>query len=85
MNCIALMYSGNYVLNICRQLERKGYVFEVISTPCQLAKEGCGYCLKFPEEYKDIVLNEGIINRQPIREIYRIIPLFSKNKYEKIY
>ena len=85
MYCLAMLDSGNYVFSLCRILEKKGYVFEVISTPCHIAKGGCGYCLKFPEEYKELIVNEGALNRFFIREIYRIVPLYSKNKYDKIF
>lgn len=82
---IAIMDSGNYALQLCSILERKGYVFEVISTPCQVAKGGCGYCLKFPLEYKDLVLQQAHANGIMIREIYQIVPQTMKNKYIKIY
>jgi hypothetical protein len=77
--------SGNYAYSLCRALEQKGYVFEVVSTPCQIAKDGCGYCLKFPEQYMTVVLGQARESRIEVREIYRIVPLFSKNKYEKVY
>jgi len=82
---IAIMDSGNYALQLCSILERKGYVFEVISTPCQIAKGGCGYCLKFPLEYKDLVLQQARANGIIIREIYQVVPQVMKNKYVKIY
>ena len=85
MECLAILISGNYAVNLCRVLERKGYVFEVVSTPCQIAKEGCGYCIKFPFEYMDLIIGEGTANRMPVREIYKITPMFTKNKYERIY
>ena len=85
MDCIATMLSGNYVFHLCRILEKQGYVFEVASTPCQIAKEGCGYCLKFPAEYTDLVVGTGKQNGLPIREIYKIVPMFNKNRYERIY
>ncbi len=84
MKCLAIFDSGNYAFHICTQLERKGYVFEVVSIPCQIAKYGCGYCLKFPMEYCDLVIQEGKNNNMPVREMYKIIPLFNKNKYEKM-
>lgn len=84
MYCLAILDSGNYVFNLCRILEKKGYVFEVVSTPCHIAKDGCGYCLKFPIEYRDMVVCEGILNRMPVREIYKIIPYATKNRYERI-
>lgn len=85
MDCLAILLSGNYAFHLCKAMERKGYVFEIVSTPCQIAKEGCGYCIKLPYEYMDLVIQEGIENRMPVREIYRIIPLFTRNKYERVY
>lgn len=82
---IAIVDSGNYALQLCSILERKGYVFEVISTPCQIAKGGCGYCLKFPLEYKDLVLQQAQTNGIMIREMYQVVPQVMKNKYVKIY
>lgn len=85
MDGIAIMDSGNYALRLCSILERKGYVFEVVSTPCHIAKYGCSYCLKFPLEYKDLVLQEALFNKVVIREIYRVEPQLMKNVYVKIY
>jgi hypothetical protein len=84
MNCLAILDSGNYTFSLCRILETKGYVFEVISTPCQIAKGGCGYCLRFPIEFLNLVISEGKQNRLFIREVYKVIPMFNKNKYEKL-
>lgn len=85
MDAIAVTDSGNYAMRLCSVLERKGYVFEVISTPCQIAKYGCSYCLKFPLEYKDLVLQEALFNRINIREIYKVEPQLMKNNYVRIY
>lgn len=85
MYCIGILDSGNYAYRLCEILERKGYVFEVMATPCQIASNGCGYCIKFPEEYKDLVITEGKNNGLLIREIYRLVPLYAKNRYERIY
>lgn len=85
MECIALFDSGNYAFNICRIFENSGYVFEVVSTPCSIAKSGCGYSLKFPMEYMDLVIETGRKHNCPVREIFKIVPMFSKNKYEKVY
>jgi hypothetical protein len=85
MDAIAIMDSGNYALKLCSVLEKKGYVFEVVSTPCQIAKGGCSYCLKFPVEYKDLVLQEALFNRLVIRGIYQIEPFYTRNKYIRIY
>jgi len=85
MYCLAMLDSGNYVFHLCSILEKKGYVFEVVSTPCQIAKDGCGYCLKFPMEFKDLVVSEARANGLSIREIYKIIPGYAKNKYERIF
>ncbi|KNY29764.1 DUF3343 domain-containing protein [Pseudobacteroides cellulosolvens] len=84
MDCLGIMESGNYVYKLCSILEKKGYVFEVVSVPCHIAKSGCGYCLKFPEEYMDLVVNEAYVNKMPILEIYQVKPGFKKNKYTLI-
>ena len=82
MDCLAIVDSGNYAYQLCRILERKGFVFEVVSTPCQIARDGCGYCLKFPFEYRDLVVCESMKNNIAIRQIYKIIPMYTRNKYE---
>jgi hypothetical protein len=58
---IAIVDSGNYALKLSAILEKKGYYFEVMSTPCHIAKSGCSYCLKFPLKYKELVLKEAIL------------------------
>ena len=85
MDAIAIMDSGNYALKLCTILEKRGYIFEVVSTPCQIAKGGCSYCLKFPIEFKALVLQEALFNKITIREIYQVEPQFNKNKYTRIY
>jgi hypothetical protein len=85
MHAIAILDSGNYALKLCSILEKKGYIFEVVPTPCHIAKNGCGYCLKFPLEYKELVLQEALLNKLVIREIYKIEPQLMKNNYIKIY
>jgi len=85
MYCLALLDSGNYVLRLCRILEQKGYPVEVVSTPCKIAKDGCGYCLKFSEQYKDTIIREGNEAGIYVKKIYNIISMRYKNVYEKIY
>jgi hypothetical protein len=85
MNCLALFDSGNYAISLCNMLERKGYVFEVVSLPCRIAKSGCGYCMKLPVEYVDMVVEEGMAYGTPVREVYKIVPELTRNRYEKIY
>jgi len=84
MDCLAVYDSGNYTIKMCRHFERMGLVFEVISLPCKIASQGCGYCLKFPEKYIDIVVSESRANNYPVREIYKIHKGTTKNIYEKI-
>lgn len=81
---IAIVDSGNYALRLCGILEKKGYIFEVIATPCQIARNGCGYCIKFPLEFKNLILDEGKANDIAIREIYSIIKTSYKNRYERV-
>ena len=84
MYYIAILDSGNYVFHLCRIMERKGYVFEVTNTPCQLAKEGCSYCLKFPPQFKELIEEEARANGMKIREIYSVTPGYAKNKYQPV-
>lgn len=85
MDGIAILDSGNYALKLCSILERKGYFFEVVSTPCQIARNGCSYCLKFPLEFRDMILQEAFANNLVIREIYNVEPQLTRNKYVKTY
>lgn len=82
--CLGIYDSGNYAYRICTIFEKSGYVFEVVSIPCRIAKTGCGHCLKFSEEYLEMIVDESKKNKIPVREAYRIIPQLNKNKYEKI-
>jgi hypothetical protein len=82
---IAILDSGNYALKLCSILEKKGYVFEVTSTPCHIARNGCSYCLRFPLEYSDMVIQEARSNSIIIREIYRVEPYLTRNKYVRVY
>lgn len=81
---IAIFDSGNYAMNLCRILEKKGFVFEVVSTPCQIAKNGCSYCLKFPFEMKDIIIGESKANNIAVREIYRVVGQLTRNRYDRV-
>ena len=81
---IAIVDSGNYAMKFCSILEKKGFVFEVVSTPCQIAKDGCGYSIKFPLELKDVIICEGKANNIAIREIYKIVNMVTKNRYERV-
>lgn len=84
MDCLAVYDSGNYTVKMCRYFERKGYVFEVVSLPCRISNTGCSYCLKFPEEYRDMVVSESRAMKYPVRYLYRVIKSHTKNTYEKI-
>lgn len=81
---IAIFDSGNYAMNLCRILEKKGFVFEVISTPCQIARNGCSYCLRFPFEFKDLVISESAANNIAVREIYKVVNQVTRNRYERV-
>lgn len=85
MYCLGLLNSSNYVLRLCRILRNKGYPAEVVSTPCKIAKNSCGYCIRFHEQYKDSVIREGAEACIPIREIYQVVKVSHKNVYQKIY
>jgi hypothetical protein len=85
MDGIAILDSGNYALKLCGILERNGYFFEVISTPCQIARNGCSYCLKFPMEFRDMIMQEANLNHIAVREIFSMERQLTKNKYTKVY
>ena len=85
MDGIAILDSGNFALKLCSLLEKKGYVFEVTSTPCNIAKNGCGYCLRFPIEFADLVVKESVANKIAVREVYRVINQVTRNKYERVF
>jgi hypothetical protein len=84
MYCLAIVDSGNFAYRLSEIMNIKGYDVEVVTTPCKLAKSGCSYCIKLPFKYKDIIIKEGLENKIYIREIYKIIPLDTKNVYERI-
>lgn len=84
MDCLAVYDSGNYTIKMSRFFERQGLVFEVISLPCRISSQGCGYCLKFPEEYIELVLEKSREMNYPVRELYRVNKGFMKNNYEKL-
>ena len=44
---------------------------KIIQTPSALAKEGCGYSLRFDKIHKPLVINAGKILRINIRAFYR--------------
>lgn len=84
MDCLAIMDSGNYAHHLSSILERKGHVFEVVATPCQIARDGCGYCIRLPEEDVGLLVKEAAASRMPVKEVYKVIPLLTRNRYEKI-
>ncbi|HOJ11670.1 MAG TPA: DUF3343 domain-containing protein [Clostridiales bacterium] len=85
MYYLVLVDSGNYAIRLSRIMAQKGYPVEVVSTPCKIAKNGCGYCLRLIPEYKDTLINEGKTNAINIREIYSVTNASYKNIYKKIY
>lgn len=84
MDCLAVYDSGNYTLRMSRHFDKMGLVFEVVSLPCAISSQGCGYCLKFPEKYIDIVVSESRANKYPVRELYKVYKGATKNTYKKI-
>jgi hypothetical protein len=84
VDCIALYDSGNYAYRVCRVFEQQGITFQVISTPCRVTKTGCGYCLLFPEEYLNHVINASVANGFQVKEVYRIEYIQNRKKYVRI-
>ncbi len=84
MKCIALLETGNHVYKLESALKKKGYEFEIISTPCRLARGGCSLCLRFPEEQLNIVRHEAMLCNTPIKAIYRITDGVKRNRYQRL-
>ena len=81
---LAIFDSGNYAYNLARILEGKGYECEIVPIPCQIAKNGCGQCIKFKLDYIDMLLTESLNSGIEIRELYKIGIKNGKNEYTKI-
>jgi hypothetical protein len=84
VDCIALYDSGNYAYRMSRIFEQQGISSQVISTPCIVAKTGCGYCLLFDYKYLNHVLNQSKLYNCPVKEVYKIGKIRDKNNYIKI-
>lgn len=83
--CLATMDSGNYAHALVAELERDGYRFRVIPTPCRISRSGCGYCIKLPEEYIPVLREKSSQKGYTIREIFRVVPEDRKTQYVRIY
>jgi hypothetical protein len=79
-----MLDSGNLVYKLDSELKKKGYKFEVVSTPCHLARGGCSLCLKFPEEFLGVVKAEASKCEVQLRGVYKIVPNITRNKYKRI-
>lgn len=82
---IAILDSGNYAINLLTIFVKKGLIFELVAIPCSIAVSGCGYCIKFPMEYMQSLINAGKENGLVVRQVFEIVPSFMKNKYIKKY
>lgn len=82
---LAIFDSGNYAYNLVRILEEKDIECEIVPIPCQIAKNGCGQCVKFKLMDKEKLLEESKNARIPVREIYKIEIKNGKNEYNKIF
>ncbi len=81
---LAIFDSGNYAYNLARILEQKGYECEIVPIPCQIAKNGCGQCIKFKISDLNALLNESASSKIVVRELYKIGIKNNKNEYIKI-
>ena len=84
MLCVAVMESGNFALALSRELEDAGILSQVISTPCKLAKEGCGYSLRFDLKDKLSVEKIALEVEIKVNSYYKVSKDFMKSKYQKI-
>ena len=81
---LAIFDSGNYAYNLARLLEEKNIDCEIVPIPCQIAKNGCGQCIKFKLNDRKILLEESKNANISIREIYKIDTKKGKNEYKKV-
>ena len=81
---LAIFDSGNYAYNLARILEQKGYECEIVPIPCQIAKNGCGQCIKFKIADLNVLLDESANAKIFVRELYKIGIKNDKNEYIKI-
>ena len=81
---LAIFDSGNYAYNIARILEEKGYDCEIVPIPCQIAKNGCGQCIKFKFSDLNVLLEESNNAKIIVRELYKIGIKNDKNEYIKV-
>ena len=81
---LAIFDSGNFAYNLARILEKNGYECEIVPIPCQIAKNGCGQCLKFKMSDLDVLLKESANAKVIVRELYKIGVKNDKNEYIKV-
>lgn len=82
---LAIFDSGNYAYNIASILKEKDIACEIVPIPCQIAKSGCGQCIKFKLTDMDTLLTESKNVHIQVREIYRIDAGNGKKEYIKIF
>ena len=81
---LAIFDSGNYAHKLAKILEEKGLNCEIVPIPCQIAKNGCGQCIKFRLEDIDVLLEESEESKTFVRELYKVGIKNGKNEYTKI-
>jgi hypothetical protein len=84
MNYLAILKSGNEAVKLAEYFERQGIILDVVSTPCKIAREGCGYSLLFPSDMLQDIINAAKAKNLTIVEIYSQKPGPLSNTYEKI-
>jgi len=81
---IAVFASKNHAVELHHILARKGYNYELISTPCQLTA-GCSYSIKFThiQSIKHIIDTANEYNKE-IKDIYKIYRRDGKKVAERV-
>lgn len=82
---LAIFDSGNYAYNLARILEEKDIECEIVPIPCQIAKSGCGQCIKFKLEDREKLVGESKTAHISVREIYKIDIKNGKKEYIQIF
>lgn len=82
--CLATFISGNFAISLNNILSRQGFNCEVTATPCRIANSGCGYCIKFPEQYLGVLPGIARENRIALGKIYSVEEKNGKKTYIEI-
>ncbi len=80
---LATVASVSSANRLRQSLLKQSVPARVIQTPSSLTKEGCGYSIRFKDEYKDTVKKSATALRINIRAFFREETIDSETVYIK--